>query len=94
MTHLGSLKGTGFLRIGDEGLEPVEYRIDVYRPRHLLEGRGFIRAAPGMIWEAYQSKDALTLQLEDGETLEIVIASVRAESGQANVVTSGPIPGY
>lgn len=93
MSHLGTLTGNGRIIINSQDIGEVEYRIYVYKPNALIEGHGRIAATSSVIHQISSSQKT-TLKLSDGNTVEIVTPSWDVRSGMADILTSGPIPGY
>lgn len=93
MQHLGSLTGTGYVRVGEERLGPVHYTIRVYQVRHLKDGRGDIEGENADLWKIANADQAV-LELEENGTVTILIDHLNALGNRASIVTSGSIPGF
>lgn len=91
MNHLGSLKGSGQLRYDGQQAN-CSYAIDVYEHRELKFGQGRVRADDRTLFEAMGKM--LELELSDGTTMNVLIHRQSLGSGEAEVKSSGPIPGF
>lgn len=94
MQHLGTLTGTGAVRLGDEPIGTVHYTIRVYLVRHLPDGRGTIEADGGVLDRIMNAGTAATIELEDGGTVDVLISNWAALTELAEVRTAGSIPGF
>ncbi len=91
MTYLGSLRGTGRVLIDGEDIGGASYEIRVYRTKHRKEARGRIDADISTIQRFIEANGAV-LQLEDGQTLQILLE--RWQGNAVEIVVSGPVPGF
>lgn len=80
--------------IGGTDVGSADYRVDISRPSHKVEGRSTISAEPDILRLACPTGEAVKLQLEDGNTVEIMVQQWQAGAGQASVATSGPNSGF
>lgn len=85
----GSLQGAGTLRFMGR-VHPVGYRIFVWRRDQRLLADGGIEGDPDVLLDAYK-QPSCTLELETGETIEIVVMHFGSGTG-ADITVRGPIP--
>ncbi len=93
MEHLGSLTGTGHELIDKERLGPVRYDIRVYRSHTLKDGSGAIEA-DGAIIDRMMKAGETFLELEGDGTVAILVSRWDVLADRAQIVTTGPIPGF
>lgn len=82
--------------MGGDEIGNAEYEIRVFKPKNLIEAHGILKADEGVLWKIFdsQAQGNATLLLENGETIEFLISSASVGSGVANIVISGPVPGF
>ncbi|HSK39981.1 MAG TPA: hypothetical protein VK943_09455 [Arenibaculum sp.] len=85
----GSLQGEGTLRFTGRA-HPVGYRIFVWRRDRRLLADGGIEGASDVLLDAYK-QPSCTLDLESGETIEIVVMHFGSGTG-ADITVRGPVP--
>ncbi len=93
MVHLGTIEGYGQIIAGGNDLGEVGYSISVFRPRQLTEARGHITGPGSILMAAMQARGA-TLRLEGGETVDVIVTNYRMPSDRAEIIVSGPVPGF
>ena len=93
MTHLGTLAGTGTLVIAEERLGGCRYHIEVFRPRQLIEARGWLEATRNTLARFMQAREAI-LELENGGSIQILPTRTDQVRGTADSRVTGPIPGF
>lgn len=93
MAHLGTIKGDATL-IADGGeLGIVGYAISVFQTRGVKDGRGRITGAPDVLVHA-SAGQSTTLRLKSGDVVDIIITRFRPSNNWAEIVVSGPVPGF
>ena len=91
MAKIATLEGRGHLLVNDEDLGEVDYEIDIFVERGLKDGRGHLVADFMVLEKAFTGRN-VKLQLRGGKEVTIVIK--RTQGDRAEILTSGPIPGY
>ncbi len=92
MNVLGILEGRGVLTCGDETAEAA-YHITVRQRGDVREASGFIRASTPALFAALKHRQPI-LRLEDGGEIIVMPTQVDMASGAAEVLVSGPVPGF
>ncbi len=92
MAHLGTIRGTGTLYVNDESVGTVDYSISVFQARVIKDARGSISGDPKALIAAFNAGES-TLHLEDGGEVKIIITN-HTIGGPAQIVVSGPVPGF
>ena len=94
MDRLGSLSGNGRVSIAGEEIGEVEYSITVWR-----SGRGSKSASGRIVGDfsalnqIFEANDNATLELEsDGGSISFIIRTLNSDG--AEIVVSGPVPGF
>ena len=93
MAYLGTIRGRATITVGDNDIGEVGYSISVFRPRQLTEARGHITGPGSILMAAMQARGA-TLRLEGGETVDVIVTNYRMPSDRAEIIVSGPVPGF
>jgi hypothetical protein len=93
MAHLGTLDGEGLLIINCENAGACRYRIEVFRPRKMIEARGIVIAAPSAL-QVFALSTQATIELQDGGDISIWLVSWDRTGDMAEVRVTGAIPGF
>ena len=88
MTHLGTLRGSGFLDWGEKSV-PVTYQLIVTASGGMIGGSGSLGHNVSL-YEAFNANKQ-TLRLADGEAVSILINNMGSDG--TRFLTSGRIPG-
>jgi hypothetical protein len=94
LKHLGTLHGTGDLRIADgkQNLGPVVYEIDGYARRALRSDNGRIEGSTDMLARAFRA-GAASIVLADGQVVDITLSDP-GDGPTAEVRISGCFPQF
>jgi hypothetical protein len=94
MRELGALDGDGHLVLHDGMRAQVRYRIEVTEEEvgGLKSAGGNIAGEASAIYAAF-NQGAFTIELATGETVQAIITHTGLE-GRAEIVISGPVPGF
>ena len=94
MAIIGRLDGEGSVRFAGERFEDAEYSIIIERgPEGRKSAYGFIVADADVLWRIFSAGARAILELEDGRG-EVEFAIARSDLQRADIVISGPVPGY
>lgn len=93
MRKLGTLTGEGSLTLSDGTATAVTYRIDVTEIGATKSGAGMLEGDPSIMMVIAHSTDSPVLTLSDGRTLDVRLRRTRSD-GTADILSSGPIPGF
>lgn len=92
MAVLGRINGRGTLITkGDEA--SVSYDITITQSGGLKEASGSIIGGPSDIFAAFNASESL-LRLEKGGEIKLIITQIGTPGGEAQVMVSGPVPGF
>ena len=93
MVQLGTIRGRATITASDNELGKVGYSISVFRPRFVTEGHGYIMGPSEALQTAMQA-GGVVLTLEDGETVSVIVTHVSMQEDRADIMVSGPVPGF
>jgi hypothetical protein len=93
MTYLATLTGSGEVLADGVTLGKVEYTIRVSRSRQLIDARGTITGADGLLFQLV-GMGAVVLLLDNGKVVSIIVERYSPPSGIAPILVSGPVPGF
>lgn len=93
MAYLGSLSGDGRILLDGQDIGPATYEIRVYKERTLPEALGQIEA-DGSLLRQVLGASGVVLQLEEGQTVRILVKQHDVLARRAEVRVTGPIPGF
>lgn len=92
MRRLGAVSGRG-TAVYDDQTAIVDYEIAVYAEGGLKSARGSIGAPWRTLNDVFRSK-AAKLTLESGGSVDFFITRYGAPDDVAEIVVSGPVPGF
>lgn len=92
MQRIGTLSGVGALVTPECRHENVRYHLNVWRKRASKSANGVLEASAGAVYAAFEAQGKATLQLADGEQVNVIITNAVGTTGHFEV--SGPVPGY
>ena len=93
MTHLGTLVGSGSILVDGVDLGAVDYRIDVFRPNWHVTGLGTIKGDQGLLFKLAGMAE-VWLKFQSGDEVQILITKPPIFGDEAEVKTTGTIPGF
>jgi hypothetical protein len=97
LPHLGTIKGSGLVYLGDELAGKATYVVSVYSKGpdgSLRDAYGALAAPSNLLLRAFNAADPPVLELETGGTLTFSIINAVSGGGQADIDVSGPVPGF
>lgn len=99
LKQIGKDCGSGIIVV--DGIEhPVSYTLDVQQQverdgtRGLVSALGTLSGTGSSLYAAYNSRSPVTLRLDNGDEISILISTMDGPSGPAQYEVVGEIPGY
>lgn len=90
--RIGGIHGKGQAHFKGKSAE-IEYNVSVYDDGYLKHGNGTVRAPWKVLMEMMNANEA-QLELRDGERMTFMVKRFSPPEDVADIVVSGPVPGF
>lgn len=93
MAFLRTLNADGTLVVSGQDYGPADYQLDAYQDHRGKWADGVLNASPDALAAAFRAPASAIVRLSSVTEVELVVTKLTMGSGQAQVKSSGPVPG-